>query len=123
MCTDVAPPGNAPENRCASHFCHQRLDPMKEAPSNDGASLVSETPPSAKHRGRGTGDGYQQPEHGMLVGSSPEAPTSKEFSQLPTALTRKHASRFCLQPVNTGPRGQEQDTPILSPTQIRRQLW
>ena len=52
-----------------------------------------------------------------------EATTSKEFSQLPTALTRKHASRFCLQPVNTGPRGQEQDTPILSPTQIRRQLW
>jgi hypothetical protein len=52
-----------------------------------------------------------------------EAATSKEFSQLPISLIRKHASRFCLQPVNTGPRGQEQDTPILSPTQIRRQLW
>ena len=30
---------------------------MKEAPSNEGAFLVSETPPSGRHRGRGTGDG------------------------------------------------------------------
>ena len=28
-----------------------------EAPSNEGAFLVSETPPSGKHRGWGTGDG------------------------------------------------------------------
>ena len=40
------------ENRCASHFCHQRLGPMKEAALNEGASLVSETPPSGSHRGR-----------------------------------------------------------------------
>ena len=33
------------------------LDPKKEAPSFEGASLVSETPPSGRHRGRGTGDG------------------------------------------------------------------
>ena len=30
------------------------LDPMREAPSFEGASLVSETPPSGSHRGWGT---------------------------------------------------------------------
>ncbi len=30
---------------------------MKEAPSNEGAFLVSETPPIGKPRGPGTGDG------------------------------------------------------------------
>jgi len=30
---------------------------MKEAPSFEGASLVSATPPSGRHRGWGTGDG------------------------------------------------------------------
>jgi|Marorgknorr_s2lv_3_1036020.scaffolds.fasta_scaffold06211_3 hypothetical protein len=30
---------------------------MKEAPLFEGAFLVSETPPSGSHRGRGTGDG------------------------------------------------------------------
>ena len=49
--------------------------------------------------------------------------TIKGLSKLPATLTKKHASSFCLQPVNTGPRGQEQDTPIFPPTQIRRQLW
>jgi hypothetical protein len=32
------------ENRYTSHFCHQRLGPMKEASSVEGAFLVSETP-------------------------------------------------------------------------------
>ena len=36
--------GDALENRCASHFCHQRLGPMKEASSVEGAFLVSATP-------------------------------------------------------------------------------
>ena len=39
------------ENRCASHFCHQRLGPMKEAPSTEGAFLVSATPASGRLRG------------------------------------------------------------------------
>ena len=33
------------------------LGPKKEAPSNEGASLVSATPPTGSLRGRGTGDG------------------------------------------------------------------
>ena len=33
------------------------LGPITEAPSFEGASLVSETPPSGRHRGWGTGDG------------------------------------------------------------------
>ena len=39
------------ENRCASYFYHQRLGPMKEAPSNEGAFLVSATPPIGKAPG------------------------------------------------------------------------
>jgi tRNA(His) 5'-end guanylyltransferase len=39
------------ENRCASHLCHQRLDPMIEAHSNEGAFLVSETPHIGKAQG------------------------------------------------------------------------
>ena len=39
------------ENRCASHFCHQRLGPMKEAPSLEGAFLVLATPLIGKPRG------------------------------------------------------------------------
>ena len=34
---------------------------MLEAPSYEGAFLVSETPPSGKHRGWGTGDGEGVP--------------------------------------------------------------
>ena len=39
------------------------LGPMKEAPSNEGAFLVSATPPSGRHRGWGIGDGV-----GVLTG-------------------------------------------------------
>ena len=39
------------ENRCTSHFCHQRLGLMKEAPSNEGDSLVSAAPPIGKAQG------------------------------------------------------------------------
>ena len=46
LCSLIASHGDALENRYTSHFCHQRLGPMKEAPSFKGASLVSETPPS-----------------------------------------------------------------------------
>ena len=42
------------------------LDPMKEAPSNEGAFLVSETPSSGRHRGPGTGDGG-----GVVTGPAP----------------------------------------------------
>ena len=45
------------ENRYASHFCHQRLGPMKEAPSFEGAFLVSATPSIGTAWGVGTGDG------------------------------------------------------------------
>jgi len=37
--------------RYASHSFNQWLDPKKEAPSVEGASLVSATPPSGRHRG------------------------------------------------------------------------
>ena len=36
------------ENRCASHSFNQWLGPMKEAPSNERASLVYATPPIGK---------------------------------------------------------------------------
>ena len=36
---------------------NESLDPMKEATSNEGAFLVSETPPIGKAPGRDTGDG------------------------------------------------------------------
>ena len=39
------------ENRYTSHFCHQRLGPMKEAPLFEGAFLVSETPHIGKAQG------------------------------------------------------------------------
>jgi len=44
---------NGLENRCASHFCHQQLGPMKEAPTNEGAFLVSATPPHREGIGGG----------------------------------------------------------------------
>jgi len=37
--------GDTLKNRYIPHFCHQRLDPMKEAPSNEGGfSCFSDTP-------------------------------------------------------------------------------
>ena len=36
------------ENRCTSHSFNEWLDPKKEAPSNEGAILVSATPPIGK---------------------------------------------------------------------------
>jgi len=41
------------ENRYISHLCHQRLAPKKEAPSFEGASFISETPPIGKAPGVG----------------------------------------------------------------------
>ena len=34
------------------------LDPKKEAPSNEWAFLVSDTPPIGRHQVAGTGDGW-----------------------------------------------------------------
>ena len=65
--------GDALENRCASHFCHQRLGPMKEAPQNEGAFLVSATP----HIGKPQGVGYLEGK-GMLTG--PDGSASLERS-------------------------------------------
>ena len=36
------------ENRCTSHSSDEWLGPIKEAPSNEGAFLVSATPPIGK---------------------------------------------------------------------------
>jgi hypothetical protein len=42
---------NGLQIRYASHFFNQWLGPIKEAPSNEGAFLVSETLPSGRHGG------------------------------------------------------------------------
>ena len=44
LCSPMTRHGDTLENRYTSHFCHQRLGPMKEAPSNEGAFLVPATP-------------------------------------------------------------------------------
>ena len=49
--------GNGLQIRYASYSAIEWLDPMKEASSNEGAFLLSATPPSGRHRGWGTGDG------------------------------------------------------------------
>ena len=57
------------------------LDPMKEAPSVEGAFLVSETPPSGRQKGRGTGDG------GVIAGpdGSPTNRTSDSSAATPNS--------------------------------------
>ena len=51
------------ENRCTSHSFNQWLGPIKEAPSNEGAFLVSAPPPIGKASGVGYLEGM-----GMLIG-------------------------------------------------------
>ena len=48
---------NGLQIRYASYSANEWIGPMKEAPSVEGASLVSGTPPSGSPRGWGTGDG------------------------------------------------------------------
>src|SRR5262245_60146416 len=37
-------------------------------------------------------------------------------------LVEQYATRLCLQPIDAGARGEEEDAPILAPGQVRRQL-
>ena len=54
------------------------LDPMKEAPSNEGAFLVPATPPSGRRRGWGTGDGEGVDSRGIQPSGSFSAPEEIE---------------------------------------------